>query len=136
MASESSRIADSELGVDQAAGAPKKRRAAVGEFPVFAPWTLAVMVFLYFPIAVLIFYSFNESRLALVFTEFSTRWYVKAFHNDDIRAAAINSLIVATGATIAATSIAIAAALALARGGKFRGKMATMGVMRYRQPCS
>ena len=87
------------------------------------------MLFLYFPIAVLIFYSFNESRLALVFTEFSTRWYVKAFHNDDIRRAAVNSLIVASGATTVATSVALAAALALARGGRFRGKMLSMGMI-------
>jgi putrescine transport system permease protein len=38
--------------------------------------------FLYIPLASVIFYSFNDSRLATVWGGFSTRWYGELFRND------------------------------------------------------
>jgi spermidine/putrescine transport system permease protein len=76
---------------------------------------------LYAPIVVLIVFSFNDNRSVAVWTEFSTDWYVSAFHNEGIRAAAWVSIKLATVATIVATVIATAAALATTRTRSFRG---------------
>lgn len=106
-----------------------RRLGRIGHFRGLTPWIGIVYGFLYFPILVLIAYSFNGSRLALVWSEFSLRWYVKLLQNGDIRQAAANTLIVATSSTIIATSIAIAAALALTRGGDYRGKSLDFGLL-------
>jgi spermidine/putrescine transport system permease protein len=107
---------------------PKKRRA-FGEVPGLRTLAFGFMVFLYLPIVVLVLYSFNAGNIVMVWTGFSTDWYGKAFANADIRKAAINSLVVATSATAIATTCATLAALALARGGSFRGKGATVGII-------
>jgi putrescine transport system permease protein len=51
--------------------------------------------FLYAPIALLIIYSFNASRLVTVWAGFSTRWYGALVHDDQFRRAAATSLEVA-----------------------------------------
>ena len=56
-----------------------------------------IMVFLYAPIGVLIFFSFNQSKSRSNFTGFTLDWYVKLFHNDLIIQSLINTLIVALG---------------------------------------
>lgn len=99
-----------------------------GRIPWLKIWTCIFFVYLYGPIAVLIGFSFNDNRIAQVWTEFSTKWYVKAFSNDAIQDAIINSLIVASVATIASTLFATMAALALSRG-RFRGEMLSLGVI-------
>jgi putrescine transport system permease protein len=40
--------------------------------------------FLYVPLASVIFYSFNDSRLATVWGGFSTRWYGELMRNDQV----------------------------------------------------
>jgi len=58
--------------------------------------------FLYIPLVSVIFYSFNDSRLATVWGGFSTRWYGELFRNDQILDAMFLSLrIAATSATFA-----------------------------------
>ena len=94
----------------------------VGHIPGFGPATWAFFLYLYAPIAILVVFSFNESRSATVWSGFSLDWYLRAFDNDDIQRAARNSLIVATTATLMATTVATLAALALTRGGAFRGR--------------
>ena len=59
--------------------------------------------FLYLPIAVLIVYSFNGSRLVTVWGGFSTRWYGALLDNEKYRAAALTSLEIA----VMAASIAL-----------------------------
>lgn len=85
-------------------------------------------IYLYAPIAVLIIYSFNNNRIAQVWTEFSTKWYVKAFTNEDIQRAIINSLKVAAVATIVATLFATMAALVLSKP-KFRGHVISNAII-------
>ncbi len=82
------------------------------------------LVFLYAPLLVLIVYAFNDNRLALVWSGFSTRWFAKAWANPDLRRATTNSLIVAGAVTPAATLLAVPAALALERGRAFLGRPA------------
>src|SRR3546814_5283664 len=65
--------------------------------------TWLFFAYLYLPIVVLIVLSFNENRLATIWSGFSTQWYGVVLGNDDIIRAATNSLVVATVATLAAT---------------------------------
>ena len=106
-----------------------RRKRPFGEIPGLRTLSLLFLAFLYLPIAVLVLYSFNAGNIVMVWTGFSTDWYTKAFANEDIRKAAMNSIIVAVSATAIATSCATLAALALARGGKFRGQGATVGII-------
>ena len=72
-----------------------------------------VMAFLYAPIGVLIFFSFNESKSRSNFTGFTLDWYVKLFHNELILQSLINTLIVAVISTIIATVIGTIAAIGI-----------------------
>jgi len=68
-------------------------------------WTVGVMVFLYLPIAVLVAYSFNASRLNLSWQGFTLDWYRQLALNGPLKQAALNSLIVALVTT--AVSVAL-----------------------------
>ena len=85
---------------------------------------LAALVFLYVPLLVLVVLSFNANRVAMVWGGFSPRWFTVALDNEDLRRTAVNSLVVAAVATLASTLIALPAALALERGGGWRGRAA------------
>lgn len=63
-------------------------------------WTVGVFIFLYAPIVVLVAYSFNASRLNIVWTGFTLRWFEQLFANAPLMRAASNSLIIATATTI------------------------------------
>ena len=62
-------------------------------------WTLAVLAFLYLPIAVLVVYSFNASRLNVSWQGFTFDWYRQLAMNSPLRQAAWNSLVVALATT-------------------------------------
>jgi spermidine/putrescine transport system permease protein len=81
-----------------------------------ALWTIAVYAFLYLPIAVLIFISFNDSSiLSLPFKGLTLHWYAVTLQDAAIRAALLNSLQVAGVATVLATSLGLFAAFAIYR---------------------
>ncbi|MBU1248150.1 MAG: spermidine/putrescine ABC transporter permease PotC, partial [Proteobacteria bacterium] len=80
-----------------------------------------VYLFLYLPIAVLIAFSFNDSKYSVGWHGFTWQWYAKLFSNDALIGAALNSLSVAMVAATAATLLGTLAALALYRY-RFRGK--------------
>ena len=77
--------------------------------------TVLFFLYLYLPIAVVIFYSFNNNRFASVWGGFSLRWYDSALHNRNLLDALQISLSVAVVATLIATSVALMAALVLVR---------------------
>ena len=106
-----------------------KKMLPVGHYRGLGAWTIVFFIFLYLPIVVLIFYSFNANRMVMNWGGFGFDWYLKAFQNDDIQKAVWNSLIVAIVSTIFATAIATIGALVLARGGNFRGKTASIGLI-------
>jgi len=112
---------------DRAGGG--EQRFVIGRFPGFAATSWLFLLYLYVPIVLLIIFSFNSSRSATVWHGFSLDWYAKAFANDDVRRAAINSLIVAFSATAVGTVVAVFAALIMARGGSFRGRGAAYGIL-------
>ena len=85
--------------------------------------------FLYLPILLVMFYSLNDSRLVTVWGGFSLRWYGELFRNDDVLAAAWLSLRVALVSATAATALGTLAGLALARAGRFRGRVLFSGMI-------
>lgn len=50
------------------------------------------MFFLYAPMFILVFYSFNESKLVTVWGGFSAKWYGELFRDDQILDAVATSL--------------------------------------------
>jgi len=107
----------------------KRTILPVGHYRGLGLWNIMFFIFLYLPILVLIFYSFNASRMVIIWNGFSLEWYIKAYNNAGIQSAVINTLIVATIATAFATAIATIGALVLARGGKFKGKTVSLGLI-------
>lgn len=78
--------------------------------------------FLYLPIAVLVAYSFNGSRLVTIWGGFSTRWYGALAGDDAFRDAALTSLEIGVMAASAALVIGTCAGLAMNRFARFRGR--------------
>ena len=101
----------------------RKQSRFIGSVLVFG------YAFLYIPLISVIFYSFNDSKLATVWGGFSTRWYGELFRNDQILDAAFLSLrIAATSATVA-TVLGTMAGLMLVRFGRFRGRTLFSGMI-------
>jgi len=90
-------------------------RHDVRRYPGAGLVTGAFFLWLYAPIAVVIWFSFNENRLVSVWTGFSTKWYVAALSNDALLDALRVSVIVAVTATVVATLTALSAAMVLTR---------------------
>lgn len=81
-----------------------------------------VFGFLYLPVAILIVFSFNDTRSVAVFSGFSTEWYVTLAQNSELLEAARNSLLVGLITTIVATAIGTLTAIAMER---YRFKLRT-----------
>src|SRR5688500_6032509 len=90
---------------------------------VFGTWTALVLLFLYLPILVLVAYSFNTSRLNIVWEGFTLKWYEQVWANTSLMRAAKNSLIVASVTTVIAVSLGTLGAWLLHRY-RFRGERA------------
>lgn len=79
--------------------------------------------FLYTPIALLIVWSFNGSRIVNVWGGFSTKWYGELARNVDFLDAAWLSLKVAATSATGALALGTLAAVVLVRFNKFRGRL-------------
>ncbi len=79
--------------------------------------------FLYLPVAVLVAYSFNGSRLVTIWGGFSTRWYLALLHDDKFRDAALISLEIGVMAASIALVLGTCAGLAMDRFARFRGRL-------------
>lgn len=77
--------------------------------------TAALLVFFYAPIAVLVLYSFNASRVGGAWTGWSLESYRRLWGEREIWHALGNSLIIAVTATLASMVLGTTAALALHR---------------------
>ena len=82
------------------------------------------LTFLYLPIMTLIVYSFNESKMVTVWTQFSLRWYKALFNNSAIITAVGISLTIAFMSAIASVIIGTLAAFVMVRVHKFHGESA------------
>ncbi len=75
--------------------------------------TIAILLFFYIPIALLIINSFNASKTGGAWDGFTLKWYISLFENRQIWEAIQNSLIIAFTSTIASTILGTSAAFAL-----------------------
>jgi putrescine transport system permease protein len=85
--------------------------------------------FLYLPLVILIIYSFNASRLVTVWGGWSTRWYAELLNDPAMMEAAWMSLRVGVTSATLATILGTMAAVALSRGGGFRGRTLFSGML-------
>ncbi|MBW9171934.1 extracellular solute-binding protein [Clostridium estertheticum] len=84
-------------------------------------YLILIFMFLYIPIIVLIGFSFNQSKLNVVWTGFTFKWYGSLLHNTGILDAVKNSFIIAIISTIISVIIGTLAAIGMYRY-KFRAK--------------
>jgi len=85
--------------------------------------------FLYIPLASVVFYSFNASRLATVWGGFSTRWYGALFENQQVLDALYLSLKIAITSATLATIMGTMSGFVLARFGRFKGRTLLSGMV-------
>lgn len=73
-----------------------------------------VYLFLYAPLFVMIFFSFNEGKSTSVFSGFSFKWYIELFTNDRyLISCLLNSLMLAVISALTATVLGTVAALGI-----------------------
>ena len=76
---------------------------------------VAGYVFLYLPLAVVVAYSFNDSKLNAEWVGFTLNWYRALLHNQAMLEAAANSLLIALSASALSTLLGTMAGFALYR---------------------
>lgn len=74
---------------------------------------IGVFFFLYLPIIILVLYSFNDSKMNIVFTHFTFRWYKELFQNTNLLEAFFNTMIIAVVSTFISTVIGTISAVGL-----------------------
>ncbi|CAN7711685.1 ABC transporter permease [Phyllobacterium sp. LjRoot231] len=84
-------------------------------------YLIAVLMFLYTPILVMMAMGFNASPLYELPFTFSTRWYEALLGNRQLLTAGMNSIIIAVITSVVATTLGTMASVALSRR-TFRGK--------------
>ena len=108
------------------------RTGDVRTYPGFLPITVVCLAVLYAPLLVVMVYSFNDSLSITRWGGFSLSWYRDVFTGTEsakFKAAAWNSLTIALMAATASTSIATSAAVAMVRGGQFRGRSLNLALI-------
>jgi putrescine transport system permease protein len=84
---------------------------------------------LYVPIASVVIYSFNDSRLVTLWGGFSLRWYAGLLADDELLEAAFLSLRIAVVSATLATALGALVAVALHRVRRLRGRMLLSGMI-------
>ena len=85
-------------------------------------WLLAIYAFLYLPIATLVAYSFNDSKMVTLWSGFTLHWYGDVFRDRDLMEALGLSLRIAVSSATTSVVLGTMAAFALVRFQGFRGK--------------
>ena len=76
-------------------------------------YLLLIFLFLYAPIAVLMLYSFNDSKSRRIWHGFTTKWYVELLGDADILHSLYVTLLVAVIAAVLATLLGTVAAIGI-----------------------
>lgn len=99
-----------------------RKRQSKSPFEYSRKWSLRSFffigtVFLYAPIVVLIIFSFNDSRRGgnIIWKGFTTKYYSKAFGNEELMLAFANSLTIAVASTIISVLLGALTAVVLWR---------------------
>lgn len=109
------------------------RRKPIAPLDYTRRWSLRVIVagtflMLYAPIVVLVAFSFNDSRRNIIWRGFTFKYYEKAWNNESLIDAFVNSLSIAIVSTLVSTLLGVLVAIALWRF-RFPGKAAYEGFM-------
>ena len=76
-------------------------------------YTAIIFIFLFAPIAILLMFSFNESKSLSVFSGFSFKWYEELFNDRSTLEAVKNTVVLAFLATVVSTVMGTAAAFGI-----------------------
>ena len=95
---------------------------SVSRLPGFASVAIFAFVVLYLPILTLVVYSFNSEVTMGNWGVFSLDWYAKAWENERVKDATVNSLVIAGCAAVISTAVATMAALGTTRRQQFKGQ--------------
>ncbi len=76
-------------------------------------YTAVIFAFLFAPIAVLIFFSYNQARSLSVFSGFSLKWYAELFNDNETLKAVSNTLTLALCASVSSVIMGTAAAVGI-----------------------
>ena len=98
------------LGVIAIALGARLLSAATRQGYVLCLVSIAVYAFLYVPLAIVVIFSFNDSKLNAEWVGFTLSWYRTLFNDQDMLRAAGNSLLIAIVASMCATIIILSAA--------------------------
>ncbi|MBW3090354.1 ABC transporter permease [Bifidobacterium miconisargentati] len=90
-----------------------KQGNTLKRFPMVGFVSVAVLAFLYVPMVIVVFFSFNGGKQALLWQGFSLRWYGEVFTNGAIINATETSLLVAVIATVLSTALGVLYVLAV-----------------------
>ena len=91
-------------------------------------WLAGVGLFLYAPLAILMLFSFNDSKRTIVWRGFTTRWYAALFQDAELLQAFGNSLVIALASSAFSLVLGTLVALALWRF-RFPGKAGLEGLL-------
>jgi spermidine/putrescine transport system permease protein len=109
-----------------------KRKYEIKSYAGFKSITLLCLVVLYAPLVVVTVYSFNASQSITVWEGLSLRWYTDVFvgpESEKFKLAARNSFLIAIIAATVSTTVATFAATAIVRGGRFRLRTLSLGLI-------
>jgi putrescine transport system permease protein len=98
-------------------------------FPIVNIMMTAGFAFLYIPIFILIFFSFNSSKLVTVWAGFSTQWYSKLWEDAELMSAVGISLKVAASSASIAVVLGTLAGVVLSRFGLFKSRSIFSGLL-------
>jgi len=93
----------------------KKNKSPKTMSPLAMAYVILVYIFLYLPIVVIIAFSFNQSKINIVFTGFTTSWYLKMFDNRQLMESFRNTLVLAAASTSISLVIGTICAVGLFR---------------------
>lgn len=96
--------------------------------PLSKIYVAFIMILLYAPIVVMIFFSFNESESTSVITGFSLKWYQSLLNDGATIKALSNTLVLAVSSSFIATVMGTAAAVGINTYRNKHIKKAVMGV--------
>ena len=107
-------------------------RTDIRGYAGFRTVTFLCLAVLYAPLVIVTIYSFNASRSITVWEGVSLEWYLDVFTGPEsgkFKRAAINSFTIALIAATLSTAIATSAATAIVRGGRFRVRTLSLGLI-------
>ena len=107
-------------------------RYNIKTFTGFRHVTFLCLFILYVPLIIVTIYSFNASQSLTNWSGFSLRWYADVFvgpQSATFKSAAANSFIIAIIAATVSTLIAVLAATGMVRGGQFKLRRASYGLI-------